>query len=170
MKHRVKLPIAITLIVLASLACSVTSLLPGGSSGLRATNDLWSDVPKMDGLGASDLEVPLVARIMVETMLSGLAGGTGNGDFAAFTTNKTGADITAFYTNERMAANGWEASDTSTCLNGSEQGYNGVFCVFIKEGAANQTGLVILASPDENNAVVTNVFFIRVENQVTPTP
>lgn len=170
MKYRVKLPIAITLIIVASLACSVTNLLPGGSSGLRATNQLWSDVPRMDDLNNSELEVPLVARIMVETMLSGLAGGTGNGDFAAFTTNKSATDVQSFYTNDRMTASGWQASEQSTCLNGSDQGYNGVFCVFIKESAANQTGLVILASPDENNAAVTNVFFIRVENQVTPTP
>ena len=173
MKYRVKLPIAITLIIVASLACSVTSLLPGGSGGLRTTNELWSDVPKIDGLGASDLEIPLVARIFMETMMSAvLSGGTGNGDVAAFTTAKTTADIQSFYTNDRMAASGWEASEQSTCLTGSDQGVEGIglFCVFIKESATNQTGLVILGVPDDTNAAQTNVFFIRIENAVTPTP
>lgn len=170
MKNGFKLTILLGLVAVVSLACSVTSLLPGGSTGgLRLTNDLWSDVPKMDGLGASDLEIPLLARVLAQTYLSAVAGGASNGDYAAFTTNHTMADIQSFYTNERMAANGWEASEQSTCFNGSDQGYNGLFCVFIKEGATNQTGLVILGTPDESNASQTNVFFIRIENKVTPT-
>jgi hypothetical protein len=166
-----KISIMISLVVLASIACGVSSLLPGGTGGVRVTNELWSDVPKMDGLGASDLEMPLMARIIMQTMVSTvLSGGTGNGDYAAFTTSKTAADVQAFYTNERMTAAGWAASEQSTCINGNDQGYNGVFCVFYKENANDQTGLVVLASPDENNAAQTNVFFFRIENQVTPTP
>jgi len=168
-----KLYLLLSVVVLASIACSVTSLLPGGTGGLRTTNDLWSDVPKMDGLGASDLEIPLVARIFMETMMSAvLSSGTGNGDVAAFTTAKTTADIQSFYTNDRMAASGWEASEQSTCQTGSDQGIEGIglFCVFIKESATNQTGLVILGVPDDTNATQTNVFFIRIENAVTPTP
>jgi hypothetical protein len=171
MSKTIKLSILISVLVLVSLACGVSSLIPSGSSGLRATNELWSDVPKMDGLGASDLEIPLVARVLMQTMLStALSGGTGSGDYAAFTTSKTAADVQAFYTNERMATAGWAASEQSTCLNGSDQGYNGVFCVFYKETGNNQTGLVVLASPDETNTAQTNVFFFRIENQVTPTP
>lgn len=171
MSKTIKLSILISVLVLVSLACGVSSLLPSGSSGLRATNELWADVPKMDGLGASELEIPLVARVIMQTMMSAtLSGGTGSGDYAAFTTSQTAADVQAFYTNERMAAAGWAASEQSTCISGNDQGYNGVFCVFYKENATNQTGLVVLASPDENNAAVTNVFFFRIENQVTPTP
>jgi len=169
MKNGIKLTMAISLVVLAFLACSVTSLLPGGDSGLRPAGDLWSDVPKMDGLGASDLEVPLLARVMLQTYMTAMAGGTGSGDYAAFTTAASNADIQAFYTNERMAASGWQSAETDTCLDASEQGFNGLFCVFIKESANNQTGLVILGVPDEDNAAQTNVFFIRVENAVTPT-
>lgn len=168
-----KIAFALSLMVFASLACSVGSLVPGGDSGgLRATNELWTDVPKMDGLGASDMELPLVARVFMETMMSAvLSGGTGNGDVAVFSTGKTAADIQAFYTNELMAAKGWAASDQSTCLTGSEQGIEdiGLFCVFYKQAASTETGLMILATPGEQ-AGQTNVFFIRIENAATPEP
>lgn len=170
--NKFRLFVGLSLVVLTSLACSLTGVLPGGSSGLRATNDLWSDVPRMDGLGTSDMELPLVARIFMESMMSAvLSGGAGDGDVAVFSTNKTAADIQSFYTNQLMAANGWAASEQSTCLSGSEQGIEdvGLFCVFYKEGAATETGLVILATPGEQ-AGQTNVFFIRLENLATPAP
>ena len=175
MNNRIKLQIALSLIALASLACSLASILPGvggDSGGLRAANELWNDVPRMDGLGASDMELPLVARIFMESMMSAiLSGGTGDGDVAVFSTSKTAADIQAFYTNDLMAANGWAASDQSTCLSGSEQGIQdvGLFCVFYKEDATTETGLVILATPGEG-AGQTNLFFIRLENLATPAP
>lgn len=172
MKHRIKFSIAVSLIVLASLACSLSGLLPGGGSGgLRPAGDLWSDVPKMDGLGASDLELPLLARVMLQTYMTAMAGGTGSGDYAAFTTAASNADIQAFYTNERMAAGGWAASDQSTCIAPGEQGFEGLglFCAFIKESSNLQTGLALITTASEQPGQ-TNVFFIRVENSVTPTP
>jgi hypothetical protein len=150
----------------------VGSLLPGGETGLRPTNELWSDVPRMDGLGASDMELPLVARIFMETMVSGiLSGGTGDGDVAVFNTSQTPAEIQAYYTNDRMAASGWAASEQDTCFSGGEQGVEdvGLFCVFYKENASTQTGLVLLATPGEQ-AGQTSLFFIRLENQGTQTP
>jgi hypothetical protein len=173
MNNRTKLSIVFSLLLLTSLACSLTGLLPGGDSGgLRPTNELWADVPKMDGLGASDMELPLVARIFMETMMSAaLSGGTGNGDVAVFNTTSTAADIQAFYTNERMTASGWAASEQDTCFTGSEQGVEdvGLFCVFYKEGATTETGLVLIATPGEQ-AGQTSLFFIRIENAATPSP
>ncbi len=171
--RKLKFALVISLVVLASLACGVSSLLPSGSSGMRTTNELWSDVPKMDGLSNSNLELPLVARVFMESMMSAaLSGGTGNADVAVFNTSQTAADIQAFYSNERMSASGWETGDQSTCFTGSDQGVEGIglFCVFIKESGTNQTGLMILGVPDDKNASQTNLFFIRIENTVTPTP
>ncbi len=171
--RKLKFTLVISLVVLASLACGVSSLLPSGSSGMRTTNELWSDVPKMDGLSNSNLELPLMARVFMETMMSAaLSGGTGNADVAVFNTGKTAADIQAFYTNERMTASGWQASEQSTCFTGSDQGVEGIgfFCVFVKESGNNQTGLMIMGVPDDANTSQTNLFFIRIENTVTPTP
>jgi len=126
----------------------------------------------MNGLGASDMELPLFARIFMETMVSTiLSGGTGNGQVAVFNTGQTAAEIQAFYTNELMTANGWAASEQDTCFSGSDQGVQdvGLFCVFVKEGGSTETGLVILATPGEQ-AGQTSVFFIRIENQATQTP
>lgn len=170
--NKIKLSIALGLVALASLACSLTGLLPGGETGVRTSNELWSDVPKMDGLGASDMELPFVARIFMESMMSAvLSGDTGDGEVAVFSTSQSFADVQAFYTNERLAASGWAASEQDTCFSGSDQGVQGVglFCVFYKENASTQTGLVILATPGEQ-AGQTSLFFIRLENLATPSP
>jgi hypothetical protein len=172
MKNPMKFAIVLSLLVLASVACSLTSMLPGGSTGVRPSNELWADVPKMDGLGASDMELPFVARIFMESMMSAvLSGGTGDGEVAVFSTNQTPAEIQAYYTNERMAASGWAASEQDTCFSGSAQGVEdvGLFCVFYKENASNQTGLVVLATPGEQEGQ-TSLFFIRLENLATPSP
>lgn len=159
----------------ASLACnlisSVTNSVTGGGT-MTGVSDLWSDVPRMDGLTKSDLDFPLYAKVLMRTMMKQiLGGGTDSGDWIVFTTDKTPEDVTAFYTNDLMAENGWEASDTSTCLNGSAAGVTqvGAFCVFQKQTDAKYTGLMIIAGQDEKSKQ-TNVFFVRVEVVQTPTP
>lgn len=126
----------------------------------------------MDGLGASDLDLPLTARIFMEAWMSTmLSGGTGNADMAVFSTERSAADIQGFYTNELMVSNGWEASEVSSCFSGEEQGIAevGLFCVFVKDSATQETGLMLIATPGEQ-AGRTEVFFVRFENLVTPTP
>ena len=163
--------ILITL-ALASLACGLESFIPGGGGSLSTSSELWSDVPRMEGLGSSELELPLTARIFMETWMSAaLSGGTGNARVAVFSTDKTATDIQGFYTNELMASNGWEASDESTCFSGQDQGVTevGLFCVFLKEDTSQETGLMLLAVPEQGSTRNT-LFFIRIQNQVTPSP
>ncbi|HLE74365.1 MAG TPA: hypothetical protein VI688_08975 [Anaerolineales bacterium] len=167
-----RLAVLFAALALASLACGVGSLLPSGSTGLNTTTELWSDVPRMDGLEGSDLALPLTARIFMEAWMSAvLSGGTGNADVAVFSTQKSATDIQGFYTNERMVSNGWEASEETTCFTGEEQGVEdvGLFCVFIKEATTAETGLMLIAVPGEDSGQL-EVFFVRIENQVTPTP
>src|SRR3990172_5555384 len=83
----------------ASMACGIGNLLPSGSEGLTTTSELWSDVPRVDGLQGSDLELPLTARIFVEAWMGvALSEGNGDADVAVFRTQKTAADLQAFYT------------------------------------------------------------------------
>ncbi len=164
--------VSLVALLSASLACNLISSVTGGDANLTTSTDLWSDVPRMDGLTKSDMDMPLYAKVLMRTVMNQvLGGGTGSGDWIVFTTAQTPEDITAFYTNEKMAENGWEASDTSTCVNGSAQGLTevGAFCVFQKRAETKYTGLMIIAAQDAKTKQ-TNVIFIRVENLQTPTP
>ncbi len=167
-----KLAIILAALAVASLACSLGSLVPSGSQGLTTTSELWADVPRVDGLDGSDLELPLTARVFMEAWMSAaLSGGTGNGSVAVFNTQKTAAELQSFYTNERMTSSGWQSSEESTCFSGAEQGIAEIslFCAFIKEAATQQTGLMLIAIPSEQQGRM-EVFFVRLENLVTPTP
>jgi hypothetical protein len=62
---------------------------------------------------------------------------------------------------------GWEASKTSTCLNGSDYHFSGVACVFQKTANKLGIGLLVVAAQDEQKKQ-TNVFFVRVEAPETP--
>jgi len=169
-----RLVFTLAALAIASLACNVASLLPGGGEGLTTTSELWSDVPRVDGLQASDLELPLTARIFMEAWVgAAFSEGNGDADVAVFRTQQTAADLQAFYTNERMTASGWAASDgeESTCFTGEAQGVAeiGLFCVFARDEASAETALILIAIPSEQ-AGNLEVFFVRLEAQPTPTP
>jgi hypothetical protein len=139
--------------------------------------DLWSDVPKMDGLQKSDTDLPIPIKLLAEPILNRtLGGGTHKGDWIVFTTKKSTDDVKNFYTNEKMTSYGhWDPSKNSTCMNGSSQGFTevGLFCVFEKTEKTKQTGLMILTGTGKSTEPMT-VFFFRVEgpsnNQSTPPP
>jgi hypothetical protein len=164
--------LSLMLVVFAALACGLPAGLSGIGSNFTKTTELWGDVPRMDGLEASDKDLPLYARVLVQAVMPRLFGdNTGTGDWILFETSQTPDDLAAFYTNDLMAENGWEASDTSTCVDGSAQGVTeaGVFCVFQKQESERYVGLVIIGGEDAETQK-TNVIFIRVEAEQTPTP
>ncbi len=79
----------------------VNSLLGGKTSG--TVDDLWADVPRLDGLTKSNLDLPLSTRLIIKTAVSAALGKDGGDfNFIAFTTNKTPKDAMDFYTTERM--------------------------------------------------------------------
>lgn len=178
---KTRLIIFFAVLGLVALACGPLSTIAnsvgntiGGNLNLTARTDLWGDVPRMDGLGSSQLELPLFAKLLMQTMMSRiLAQGKGSGDWAVFITDKTSADIENFYTAQMMAGYGWNSEEgKSTCFSGSEQGVEqvGLFCVFTKTEGNTDVGLMIIAAPDQQSGK-DNVFFIRIENQeTTPTP
>jgi len=177
----------ITLLVPATLACSVidtvvnqaVSKAVGGSDNLTVVSQLWPDVPRMDGLTPSQMDLPLPVKLLMRAVLGNLGRlnkpgedqTTGNIDWIVFTTTKTSDDVKNFYTNAQMTAQGWQASQNSTCVSGSEQGITqvGVFCAFQKHSSDQETDLLIVAAPDDQTKQ-TNVFFLRLEVAGTPTP
>ena len=161
------------LFVVAS--CRLANTLTGNDQNLKKVGDLWNDVPRIDGLASSEAELPLYVKLLMRTALNNLYRlnkkdedkTPASGDWAVFSTSKSPQDVQNFYTNERMTSFGsWEASKTSTCLNGSEYHFSGVACVFQKTANKLSIGLLIVASQDEQKKQ-TNVFFVRVETPET---
>src|SRR5262245_53536333 len=83
-----------------ALACGAIR----SNAGLTRTSELWSDVPKMDGLSPSNLEPPLFVKLLMRTALNHIGSDRGNtGDWIVFDSIKKPDDVKSFYTNERMA-------------------------------------------------------------------
>lgn len=159
------------------MSCSLAEKFVPGGSEMSKTAELWPDVPKMDGLATSDMELPLAIKVLMRTALNNLwrfnnqgeDKTPASGDWIVFSTNSVPADIQNFYTNARMTSFGnWEASKNSTCLDGKNSGINGVLCLFQKTVDQKDIGLAIIAMPDAQTKK-TNIFFIRVEKPVDPT-
>ena len=180
---RVGVGVIVFLALPVMLACgalnSVTDNVTGGDS-YKPAAQLWSDVPRMDGLTASELEdLPLPIKLLMRTVIGNLGRlnpegedqTTGSIDWISFNSTGTTEDIRNFYTPELMAANGWDQTESSSCLTGSEQGIPqvGAFCVFGKEQNGIQSMLAIFATQDESTQQ-TSVFFLRLETAATPMP
>jgi len=173
----------IAALVLTTLACSVVDTtigkLIGGSDNMTVVSQLWSDMPRMDGLTPSQMDMPLPIKLAVRTIIGNLGRlnkegedkTTGNIDWIVFTSRQTPTDVMNFYTAARMKASGWETGDTSPCVSGSETGIPqmGALCVFQKTDNGQQTQLAVIATQDENTGQ-TNVFFLRLEEASTPVP
>lgn len=182
MKRKIML-VVIAILASVSLACgaidTAANKLVSSGDDLKVVSQLWSDVPKMDGLTPSQMEMPLPVKLVMRTVLGNLGRlnkegedrTTGNIDWIVFTTAKTPDEVRNFYTNVRMAAQGWETGKQEQCLSGSEQGMAqvGVLCVYQKHAGNKETGLAIIAVSDEQTRQ-TNVFFLRIESAGTPTP
>lgn len=179
MRHKGFLLLAIVLVP-AILACgltnTVTNTVTGGDT-FKPAAQLWSDVPAMPGLTPSDLEdIPLPIKLLMRTVLGNLGRlnpegtdqSTGNIDWISYNYNGAPSDVSAFYTTELMAANGWDADSTTSCGSGSATGLaeSGTFCAFQKTEGSTQTMLAIIAT-QEDSTKPTGVFFLRLEGPVT---
>lgn len=165
-----KVLIGLAALLAASLACGMldqaVDSATGGDEDMTRVESLWSDVPPMDGMGAAQqIEMPAllkaVARPMMDAMMRGLNDGAdaGHWDWTAFMmTDKTPADVQAFYTPELMSAYGWQQAEAA-CL---PMGETGVMCSFTKNEAGMSTGLMIIATTDEQSNQ-TSLFFLRSE-------
>jgi hypothetical protein len=161
-----------------ALSCSPLSQLAGNvadkvvsGAGFTAVDHLWSDVPQMDGMTATNMDIPVYVKLYVQTALKAASGGEGGVDWIGFTTEKSPTDVQAYYTMDRMSSQGWNSETGAPCFSGSDQGISevGAICIFTKQEASQQAVVTILATSDKSTNK-TNVFFLRVTAQTTPTP
>ena len=176
--RRISAGILLAGLFLTFASCKLIQTLRDADQQLTRVGELWSDVPKMDGLTSSEADMPMFVKILMRTALNNLGRlnkegevkTKSTGDWAVFSTAKSPAEVQSFYTNERMTSFGsWEASKKSTCLNGNEHGFNGVACVFGKVFNKREIGLLIVAAHDDQKKQ-TNIFFVRVETDESTTP
>ena len=102
--------ILVSLLALSSLACSLSGLIPGvgGSNSSSGTvANLWPDVPKMDGITVIQQDMPLEFQLAVQAFFAAASGNQGSINFIAYTTDKTPADVVAYYSADRMKTAGW---------------------------------------------------------------
>ncbi len=167
--------LAVIGLVLAALGCSVVDNItrpPEISGSLGSVTDLWDDVPRMDGLTATDEDLPVLVRVLVRGVLRNLTGdGESVGNWIIFGTNQTSADVQTYYTDGRMVDHGWEDSGQQTCTTGASQGLEqvGAICIFQKQVNNNFTALIILVMQGQD-AGAANVVFLRFEVEATPEP
>jgi hypothetical protein len=153
------LMLLVFVLVLTTGCNAVGNLFGGGGGG--GGRDLWSDVPKMDGMQGADLGLPLPARLAIQAAFQG------NIDYMSFTTNSSTADVQAFYGDtDRMSQAGWSAQELG-CV-GDPQG-GGAICFFTKEQDGKQEGLAIVVAAGENSGP-TQVFYVRIDLSALETP
>ncbi|MGD0709149.1 MAG: hypothetical protein ABSA51_11960 [Anaerolineaceae bacterium] len=179
--NRKLIPVVVLLVTLVTLGCGLSTLssLVGGNAS--SVSSMWSDVPVMDGLSKSSLDLPLEAKMLVQGYIAAASKGQGNIDFIAYTTAHTPVDVSNYYTVDRMTQAGWAGSDQPGCTSydmgtstsNSSTTSNSALCFFAKDEGNNKGALLaILATPDSNKSSQTDVFFARIEvsNIQTSTP
>jgi hypothetical protein len=154
-----------------TMGCGIANALFGGKTS-GTVDDLWADVPRLDGLTKANLDLPLSTRLIIKTVVKATVGNDGgNFDFIAFTNNKTPKEVMDFYTTQRMTDAGWNSTDVPGCTgdtSGSAQA-QGSLCVFGKRADKQGTLLVIVVAQDESTKQ-TQLFYVRIAANLTPTP
>ena len=170
--------IVISVLVLSSLACSLSGLIPavGGSTSSGGTvSDLWPDVPKMDGITIIQQDMPLEFKLMVQTFFAAASSNQGSINFIAYTTDKTPADVVAYYSTDRMKTAGWDSTDQTGCVadtSSSTPSAQGGICLFGKTAKDNSGTLLAIVPSVDSTTKKTDIFFARIDlkNITTPTP
>ena len=154
---------ALALAMMMTMACgALTSLIGSGTAG--TVNDLWADVPAMEGMTKANLQLPLAAQIGLNAALQGKF------NFIAFTTKKLPNDVQAFYTKDRMRAAGWAGDSPGCSLSTSNGVANGGICIFSKTQAGKNIALAVFMAKEDPTKDL-QIFFARVEDDArTPTP
>ena len=66
---------SVSLVVLLSvvLSCSIANRITGDDQRMKRSTDLWPDVPRIDGLAESEMEMPLAIKVLMRTVQQPLA-------------------------------------------------------------------------------------------------
>ena len=152
------------LILTVGLSCRMVDTLTGGGKA-GTVNDLWPDVPPLEGATKADLAVPLGARLMIRAAMQGKV------SFIAFTTDKSAQVVQDFYSKERMKSAGWASGEKGCVGDTEEKESQGAICFFTREGGGKKEGLAVVLAQDEKTKQ-TDIFYARIDltEAATPSP
>jgi hypothetical protein len=158
-------------IVILTLSCGLTSGISGLVGGNKTTtvNDLWSDVPRMDGMTKVDMELPLPAKLAIQGFIKSSSKGEGSLDFIAFTTPQSVADVTNFYSTTKMEEAGWTLPDQPGCSGEQSAAAGGAVCFYGKQNPDNTGSFLVIFAGEDSKSNQTQVFFMRVDAKDLPT-
>lgn len=162
MKTQFAVALVMAMLSLAT-GCGMAESLVGtitASSGPGTVSDLWSDVPRMDGMDKADIGLPLAAQVAFKAMTHG------EFQFIAYTTDAAPQAVVDFYSDDRMQAAGWSAQDAGGCSTSTN---SSSICAF-GQGAGPKQDLLLIFTSQDSSSKQTDVFFARVYSSPTPTP
>jgi hypothetical protein len=170
MKHK-RIFAAMAVVALITMSCglfgTVGNLIGGGKSG--TVSNMWPDVPVMDGMNKTDLELPLPAKLAIQAFAKASSQGDGSLDFIGYTTSKSVRDVMDFYSLDKMQAAGWTLPDMPGCAGGTQDTSGGGICFFGKEEGSGKGALLAIFTSLDDKTKEVQVFFARVEISNIPT-
>ncbi|MEZ4771371.1 MAG: hypothetical protein R2844_23505 [Caldilineales bacterium] len=157
------------LVLLVALAATLAGCGGGGSSS--NVNNLWSDVPGLPQAERANIKLPLPLRLVMEAAVKASASDSDVNldkfDVVGYTTNMSPSEVTDYYSQERMAAAGWNLSDQPGCMGGVDtSGAGGGMCLYGRDDGNQQSLLVILPASDGDSGK-TQVFYVRFDGQLS---
>ncbi len=155
------------LILLLATVLLVTAGCGGGKS--ETVSSMWSDVPLLPEAKKTDIKLPLPMRLVIQTMMRASANESDvdldKFDFVGYTTSSTPQEITDFYSQERMAEEGWNQSDQPGCTSAAgAEGFGGGICFFGKDSGSKQSVLFIAIAQEEGKKD-TQVYYVRFDGK-----
>jgi hypothetical protein len=174
MKTRYLIPILLGALLFTMGCGMVNALLNQAVPSGSVAADLWPDVPRMDGLTKTNIEMPLAIRLLMQTAVKGAMASAGDSSasmqFIAFTTPQTADGLAGFYTLERMQQAGWTVKDMPGCTTetGGTPGSAGVgaLCLFARQDGDKGTFLAVIATQDDKTKQ-TDVFYARLAGSIS---
>jgi hypothetical protein len=169
--------IFVSLLALSSLACSLSGLIPAvtGSGSSTQVADLWPDVPKMDGITVIQQDIPVQFQVAIQAFFAAASGNQGSINFISYTSDKTPADVIAYYSADRMKTAGWDSTDQTGCIadtSSTTPSAQGGICFFGKTNTDNTGTLLAIVPTIDTTTNKTDIFFARIDvkDVSTPTP
>lgn len=174
---KLKIALLSSLVVLAFIAagCGLVGTVTGKNAGTVA--DLWSDVPPFTGATKSNIDIPLPVNLMIQGFMQAANSDTSSDtklnkfDFIAYDTSSAPADVSNFYTADKMKQAGWDQQDTGGCTGSTgSSGTQVGFCAFGKKGTGGAMTVLLIVPVQDDQTKKTQIFYVRFEGtSKTPT-
>ena len=147
--------LALVLVFGVAISCKLAERL-GGDKNAGTVSELWPDVPPFQGATKAEVEIPLGVRLLIRGMSQGKV------NFISFRTDKSAQEVKDFYSNDRMKAAGWAATDKGCTGDMEDKNNHGAMCMFSRRDGGKEEALAIIVAQDEK-LPETNIVYARID-------